>query len=431
MNITTVVNILTGVFEAIIVFMFINTYADVKKERPAYAYAAAIAALALMINISNLIVGYTMLNVYLFGLSIFVTAFLYNGRVVINIMLSVISLLILSSCEISVMFLITIIAKVSVEEATMAENYRILGIVLSKLFAFVIFKFICLRHKKNSVVTLRLSYWLLFLTMFATTVITLFIIFKLQYESAYNDLYNLSVFCSFGLLYSSFFSLYLYESLIRQAEKDRNYELYKQQIKAQSKHLDEILITQKELKRLRHDLINHNISIKAFFENGDCSEGLEYMKNFEKTAMLSSDGINTGNAALDAIINTKKSIALSKGIEFESNIQVPEKLFVDAIDVCIIFGNALDNCIEACNRMNNKNKKIDMSVIYDDDSVICKIVNTSPDTSAKFLQTVKKDKKNHGFGIENIKSSLSKYKNICRFIQSDNEFTLFFIIFKN
>ena len=122
---------------------------------------------------------------------------------------------------------------------------------------------------------------------------------------------------------------------------------------------------------------------------------------------------------------------MSKGIEFESNIQVPEKLFVDAIDVCIIFGNALDNCIEACNRMNNKNKKIDMSVIYDDDSVICKIVNTSPDTSAKFLQTVKKDKKNHGFGIENIKSSLSKYKNICRFIQSDNEFTLFFIIFKN
>ena len=63
MNITTVVNILTGVFEAIIVFMFINTYADVKKARPVYAYAAAIAALALMINISNLIVGYTMLNV--------------------------------------------------------------------------------------------------------------------------------------------------------------------------------------------------------------------------------------------------------------------------------------------------------------------------------------------------------------------------------
>lgn len=122
---------------------------------------------------------------------------------------------------------------------------------------------------------------------------------------------------------------------------------------------------------------------------------------------------------------------LSKNIEFDTKIQIPEDIFVDAIDICIIFGNALDNCIEACDKIENGPKKISVSIIYEDESLICKIVNTAIKSNSRFLHTTKSDNINHGFGIGNIESALEKYKNICRFKQSDTEFILSFVIFKN
>ena len=257
-------------------------------------------------------------------------------------------------------------------------------------------------------------------------------LFIFQYNSTASSIYNnLAVWCSCGLLYNTFFSLYLYENIAKQADIERKQELFKQQIKAQSKHLDEILISQKQMKKLRHDLINHNISLQAYFENQDYASGLEYLKSMNPNDMFSDNMIETGNIALDAIMNTKKSIAISKSIEFDTKIQIPEDIFVDAIDICIIFGNDLDNCIEACDKIENGPKKISVSIIYEDESLICKIVNTAIKSNSRFLHTTKSDNINHGFGIGNIESALEKYKNICRFKQSDTEFILSFVIFKN
>ena len=155
------------------------------------------------------------------------------------------------------------------------------------------------------------------------------------------------------------------------------------------------------------------------------------MKNLNCLSNITDDTIETGNIALDAIINTKRSIAQNKGIIFLTNIQIPENIFIDAIDICIIFGNALDNCIEACELSDTNIKQIKLSIVYESDSIICKIVNTAPKNNNRFLHTTKKDYKNHGFGIENIKFSLSKYRNVYRFTQNENEFILSFIIFNN
>lgn len=187
----------------------------------------------------------------------------------------------------------------------------------------------------------------------------------------------------------------------------------------------------KKMKSLRHDINNHNIAIQAFFEKGDCKAGLEYMKNIGQQLNLTSDIIETGNIALDAIINAKKTVAQGKGIEFTTNIQIPENVFVNETDLCTVFGNALDNCIEACEQITDRERKISVSIVYDDNSLICKIANTAINTDNDLLTTTKQDKDNHGFGISNIKTALAKYNNVCRFKQSETEFILSFVIFNN
>lgn len=429
--ISLIVNILSCLFESIIIFMFFEPYVEKREETNIIRYMGSIAVLSVIISLSNSVLKLGLLNLIFVTFFIFIISYMYNKNIKVNVILSIISVVILTVSEIIVGFLITMITNIPMNKIYTIDEYQILGTILSKLFAFFIMKFFCILHKNDNELTIKTPYWFIFLMMFISAGMSIFLIFKQQYESNLVSLNIISVLCSFGLLYTTFITLYLYENMSKQAKIEQKQEMFQQQIRAQSKHLDEILITQHELKKLRHDLINHNITIQNFFEMRDYEAGLKYLKNMNSAVNLSKSELETGNTALDAIINTKRSSALNKGIEFVTNIQVPENLFMDAIDVCIIFGNALDNCIEACELINDDRKMISISIVYEDESVICKIVNTAVKRKCKFLQTTKNDNNNHGLGIENIESAMSKYKHVCRFKQDDKYFELSFIIFKS
>ena len=57
--------------------------------------------------------------------------------------------------------------------------------------------------------------------------------------------------------------------------------------------------------------------------------------------------IKTGNAMTDAILNSKISLAKSKGIQVIADAHIPVKLRSSEIDLCCILGNLFDNAIEA------------------------------------------------------------------------------------
>lgn len=201
---------------------------------------------------------------------------------------------------------------------------------------------------------------------------------------------------------------------------------YEQQITSQSKHIDEILVMQKQIKKFRHDSSHHFTALKGFFLNNQNQDGLSYIEKINND-LEQTELVDTGNTAFDAIISTKKALAESKNIKFNLQIQIPEKLQVDAVDLCVIFGNALDNAIEACEKLKN-HRMINVSAIYDDCQLICKISNSVSSTISD-LQTTKEDRENHGFGLDNIKQALSKYNHVLKIDQTDNEFVLSYIIF--
>ena len=226
----------------------------------------------------------------------------------------------------------------------------------------------------------------------------------------------------------AFAAMFLYEHLSRQSEIMNREQQYEQQIKSQSKHLDEILVMQNQLKSFRHDMENHWIALKGYFENKDYDSGIKYIREINNS-LENVNTIDTGNIALDAIISTKKAIAIGKDINFESTVQVPEKLPIEAIDICVILGNALDNAIEACERIKDVKKYIKISVIYEGDSILFKIENSVPKSKKISLKTSKTDKGNHGFGLENIKHALSKYNHLLKIDNEESIFILSFIIF--
>ena len=221
---------------------------------------------------------------------------------------------------------------------------------------------------------------------------------------------NLVLLSSGGLFFSIFFALYLYEHMAEQNQIIREQEQFEQQMNSQLKHMDEIVLQQNELRRFKHDINNQIVALESYFESGDLEGGRRHMAALSQQFRATGATINTGNNALDAILSTKKSLAESKGIVFHTELRIQKSLPLDAKDLCVIFGNALDNAIEACNRLpENTEKRIDLLLMQDAHSLFCALTNTAPAKNDRIFTTSKADKTNHGFGLQNIRDALANY----------------------
>ena len=306
------------------------------------------------------------------------------------------------------------------------SSVRVVLLATCRLLEFSVFKAIT-KIKKNYSLPKRDMKLFILIALFTWLATTIMMRAAVNNAGVFRYMFALSVILVGMNFVIYYFSVKINNEYEMRLSTELQKQQYEQQISSQSKHLDEILIAQKQLKSFRHDIGNHFIAISGYFESSDYKGGMKYIDGIRETITNNTDSVDTGNIALDAIISTKKTIAQSKGIEFVSNLQIPERLNINAIDLCIIFGNALDNAIEACEKIE-MHRTIIVSAVFDDNQLICKITNTAkPEMSD--LQTTKADKENHGFGLANVKQALSKYSHVLKIDQTDKEFILSFIIF--
>ena len=244
----------------------------------------------------------------------------------------------------------------------------------------------------------------------------------------YNTIATVS---AIGLLFCSFLVLYLYERQAEQSTQLRRREQYERHLKSQVKHLDEILLKQEELRRVKHDMTNQLVAIQGYFHEGDIAGGEDYVASLLQNMQTPSSRFKTGNSALDALLSTKKALAESKGITVDMEVQISDQLPLEPVDVCVIFGNALDNAIEACDRLAGGDKRIQLMLVQREGKLLCRLTNTAPATIAQsFHATSKPDKENHGFGLMNLKESLEKYDCEPTITYKDGQFSLKFVVYE-
>ena len=127
----------------------------------------------------------------------------------------------------------------------------------------------------------------------------------------------------------------------------------------------------------------------------------------------------TGNAFLDNLLHAKRLEALEKKIEFKVFADFTPFKRVKNEDLCVIVSNTIDNALRECQLMKADNPKIECLVqlkarkIKGFLSIICE--NSLRESQAEALrgnlvmETSKEDKKNHGFGVKNIKRVVREY----------------------
>lgn len=195
------------------------------------------------------------------------------------------------------------------------------------------------------------------------------------------------------------------------------------------KHLQEVENIYKQMRGWRHDYHNHIQTIKAYRALGQEEQLDQYLDLLEQDLNNVDSLIKSGNITIDAILNSKISMAKEHGIAVDTTAVVPESLTILSIDLCVIIGNLLDNAIEACLCLEESDPRF-IRVYMDikqNHFYLC-ITNTGPKATKSGNRFLSKKGVNHGFGLMRIDQLIEKYHGFLKRSSEEGAFTSEIII---
>ncbi len=103
-----------------------------------------------------------------------------------------------------------------------------------------------------------------------------------------------------------------------------------------------------ETRQARHDLRQHLNVIQSCLESGNNIQLKDYIAKYsQKLASLTPKNY-CSNYAVNAVVCHYGELASENNIRFDSHISLPAELWINEPDICIIFGNLLENAIDSC-----------------------------------------------------------------------------------
>lgn len=199
------------------------------------------------------------------------------------------------------------------------------------------------------------------------------------------------------------------------------------------------------IRSVRHDIKNHLLALrellleKCLTADKNMLENAEIWNYFEEVYQSVDQldsRVQTGNAVSDAVVNAKFRFARKTIEKIQLNAEefiLPESTVMKAYDIGIILNNGLDNAIEACARLREKQPErishITVRSFQAKDMYFLEIENSFDgvillEEEGGFPITTKKDKEVHGIGLKNIRNCARKYDSDVDCIVDNDTFTL-------
>lgn len=178
-----------------------------------------------------------------------------------------------------------------------------------------------------------------------------------------------------------------------------------------------------------HDL-KHQIAVLR--SETDPEKRNEFLKHMEDEIRQYEAQNKTGNKVLDTVLTSKSLYCAKHGITFTCVADGTLLDFMDIMDICSIFGNALDNAIECELKIADKEKRlIHVTVSQQKNFLILRFENYYEGSlkvkEGRFL-TTKKEKEFHGYGIKSIRYTVNKYDGAVSIDTKENWFDLKILI---
>ena len=213
---------------------------------------------------------------------------------------------------------------------------------------------------------------------------------------------------------------------------------YSNNIKNQMKIIEEIQkkeSNQYKISKETIDMINikcHDFrhQIREFGDNQKIDN--EAINNLNKLIRIYDSTYHIENEALNVILNEKTLLCNNKNIRFTCIVDGNALNFIENEDIYSLFGNLIDNSIEAVNQLDDNEKIISLKIKQVGNIVSISIKNGYKgkiQMENNLPLSKKEDNIHHGFGMKSIKMVCEKYNGNLRLNIENNIFivTILFI----
>lgn len=200
---------------------------------------------------------------------------------------------------------------------------------------------------------------------------------------------------------------------IRKMEEKQKLDvtLMQMRLEHEKKHAEIVIENEKILRKQRHDFRHHLMVLKNLNENGERETLTEYLDEMisDMTPVTMSENY-CDNRAVNAVVSGFAAQASRAGVECDILLEVPDHTSrLNDVELCEVFGNLLENAVEACGRMTEGKKFITMRSRLHFENLIITMDNSFDGTVRMMGNEYMSSKRNGaGIGVKSIQSVAKK-----------------------
>lgn len=207
--------------------------------------------------------------------------------------------------------------------------------------------------------------------------------------------------------------------------KFKEVELNNKLISLQLEHQEELYKKRDHyaeiLRTYNHDFKSVLTNVSYFLDQGDIQKAKEILKTIDSDikVIITENQSYSNRLIVDVILNSLAEKCKQANIEFNAECLIPEHLSLTDLSLSRIFGNLANNAYEACIKQDQHDErkitfksyiKDDFFIIYTQNSFNGEII-----IEHNRIRTTKRNKKQHGVGIESIKNIVESANGIALF----------------
>lgn len=278
----------------------------------------------------------------------------------------------------------------------------------------------CIKNIKEDT---SLRHWDLLIFLPLISVITVFVLIATDTENRYAGSA-----VSAGMICLNLIVFYICDELTGAYIKLRESAIVSRQLESYSNQLDVVMKSEEKVRGLRHDLKHHLSVLLMMADKGRTLEIVDYVRHMQVDLLSEGEHISSGNTDIDSLMNLMLERAKKELGTVQCRVCVPQELDVSAFDWNIIFGNLMDNAIDAAKR--SEDKLLQIKIHYQKGMLFINIRNSYSGelikTEDRYLSTKDYDRADesqiHGLGIRNVRRIVEKYNGNMEICDEDGIF---------
>ncbi|NCB62707.1 MAG: GHKL domain-containing protein [Clostridia bacterium] len=217
-------------------------------------------------------------------------------------------------------------------------------------------------------------------------------------------------------------------TLRHQDDAEENTRRLSDQVALTEQYYDKLVEQIEQLRIRDHDLRHHMSVLSGLCTQGSPDEVRDYVSGMVSELPRSSFSHYCDDGALNALLNHYDALCAREQIRFSCQLHLPRTGSLAPLHLCVIFGNALQNALEASLRVSPPESRfIELKAAPDGGRLAISIVNRFNGTilAGKDGQLrSSKSEPGHGLGLSSIRETARRYGGWCGTLCADDRFQL-------